>query len=85
MAQPPRGAGVAGAEPQAGIIRAGGGQSAGAVGWPVRLIGQSPAAGKSAPAADWLAGTETMERMRALQTPLQQTTVGSGRRLNTHT
>ena len=30
-------------------------------------------------------GTETMERMRALQTPLQQITVGSGSRLSTHT
>ena len=30
-------------------------------------------------------GTETMERIRALQTPLQQITVGSGRRLSTQT
>ena len=30
-------------------------------------------------------GTETMERIRALHTPLQQITVGSGRRLSTQT
>ena len=30
-------------------------------------------------------GTETMERILALHTPLQQTTVGSGFRLSTHT
>ena len=30
-------------------------------------------------------GTDTMERILALQTPLQQITVGSGRRLSTHT
>ena len=30
-------------------------------------------------------GTETMERILALQTPLQQITVGSGRRLSTQT
>ena len=30
-------------------------------------------------------GTETMDRILALHTPLQQITVGSGRRLNTQT
>ena len=30
-------------------------------------------------------GIETMERILALQTPLQQITVGSGRKLRTHT
>ena len=32
-----------------------------------------------------IGGTETMERILALQTPLQQITVGSGRRLSTQT
>ena len=39
--------------------------------------------------ASWLKGgiegMETMERIRALQTPLQQMTVGSGKRLSTQT
>ena len=30
-------------------------------------------------------GTDTIERIRALHTPLQQTTVGSGLRLSTQT
>ena len=32
-----------------------------------------------------IGGTETMERILALHTPLQQITVGSGRRLSTQT
>ena len=35
--------------------------------------------------ADGKLGTETMDKMRALHTPLQQITVGSGLRLSTHT
>lgn len=86
---------MAGAEPHAGIST--GGQSADCCDGGGRPRGRrsgqplSPVkgvdimwseGGRSAPP---LEGTETMERMRALQTPLQQTTVGSGLKLRTQT
>jgi hypothetical protein len=87
-------AGVAGAEPQAGNTT-GAGQSVDRTGGRGRPAGRrrgqlsfpavSDAAGGGGSSSPALDGTEAMERMRALHTPLQHTTVGSGRRLKTQT